>query len=71
MTGLTEEKHDAFLSVDKSGHIIVKFPQKNLFKGSQMPQVSQVEDFVKHSKQEDILHGIVLPQFFKKNQIMN
>ena len=33
MTGLTAEKHDAFLSVDKSGHMIVEFSAKELIQG--------------------------------------
>ena len=33
MTGLTAEKHDAFLSLDKHGHMIIEFSAKELIKG--------------------------------------
>ena len=47
MTGITAEKHDAF--INPTG------PKVN-----PMPQVFQVEDCVPHSKPEDIPHGIQL-----------
>ena len=33
MTGLTAEKHDAFLSVDKHGHMIIEFSARELIQG--------------------------------------
>ena len=33
MTGLTAEKHDAFLSIDRYGHMIIEFSAKELIQG--------------------------------------
>ncbi len=33
MTGITAEKHDAFLEPDKSGNVIMKFSEKSLIRG--------------------------------------
>ena len=51
LTGITAEKHDAFVThPDENGRIILEFSGKELI---------QV-DYVPHLRQEDILHGILL-----------
>ena len=62
LTGVTAEKHDAFITAPKeNGKVLMSFSGKELIKGeSQMRLLSRQVDFEQHLKQEVILHGIVL-----------
>ena len=54
MTGLTAEKHDAFLEPDGCKAVLEFSGKVNL-----MHRLSRLEDYGQHLKREAILHGIV------------
>ena len=59
LTGITAEKHDAFVThPDEDGRMIMEFSGKELKKESQMLLRSRPEDCVRLLRQEDIPHGI-------------
>ena len=59
MTGVTAEKHDAFITAPKeNGKVLLSFSGKELIQGE--PDASSFPaDFVRHLRQEVIRHGIV------------
>ena len=63
MTGITAEKHDAFINPTSDGKVLLEFSGKELIKGE--PDASS---FVLQPKQEDIQPGIVHHRHLSKSQ---
>ena len=61
MTGVTAEKHDAFITPTDHGRIILEFSGKELIKGCPMPLPSPPAACVPPSRPEAIPHGTPLP----------
>ena len=65
LTGITAEKHDAFISVpDSNGRVIMEFSGKELIKASRMHPRFRRADFVPPLRHAAIQPGIVLPRHF-------
>lgn len=63
MTGLTAEKHDAFMSKDKNERMILEFSGKELIQGETDGSSFPSGGLRQTLKLEDILHGIVHLQY--------
>ena len=70
LTGVTAEKHDAFINPTDDGKVLLEFSGKELIKGE--PDASSFPSGGLRAtlKQEDIQHGIVHHQHSSKKQIM-
>lgn len=58
LTEGTAEKHDAFVEHDFKGGMIENLREKNSYNKNLTHRLSPTEEFVLHSRPEDILHGI-------------
>ena len=67
LTGMTAEKHDAFISPNGDGTVIMDFSGKELIKGEPAP-ASLPEASAPLSRREDIPTGILLPTLLSKKR---
>ncbi len=60
MTGITAEKHDAFITPAPGGKVMMEFSGKSLLRANPMLPVSRTADFVQLLRHVAIPHGTVL-----------